>query len=881
MQSLTELADEALKRPEIVAGIDRTNRDSDYFRTFVLSKSNDVRAAAKREQATVDGIHERLSEVESRLRSQAGEAPGSAQAAGGSIGSTLALWLDGIRIPAYTVTAVLILIGVSLSVLGLALQDFASSLGLPPKSWPTIGGIFFLVGLATGATVAAAKIKSNSISLASRSRAEEEERAKKTYSDEINSRVAADSDVRQLKGQLERAQRRLRRALLEKGILEILRDELNKSFIDSYSKQLLIERSSGLSESVNLEYQVPTKAAERLDRLIASVSTGRFGIAGPRGVGKTTLITSFCEGQYKKDRWAFAVSAPVQYESRDFILHLFERLCEHVAGSDQRAEVEIRRSSPPWRKSEESSLAIAQVGGLLLAVAGSTSVTIALLGTTTTSLPRYLWSAWLLLLGVWLMWNTADRNADVLPNLRSPYQPSDDDSRNYQSVTSAINTAAGVVLFLQGLAVPILVFADVTLDKPVLPGLSAVVLGIVSAVVSHQAQRRARYVRIRQLEFEEERSRRGEDHLAASNIEARAKVLLREIRWQQAYTTGWSGALKFPTVLGGPISIEATETGGSTITSKTKTFPDVVESFRNFAEDVATDRPLLIAIDELDKLESAEQARKFVNDIKAIFGIRNTHYLVSVSEDALSNFERRGMPFRDVFDSAFDEILSLPYLSLAEAKHLLRRRLVGVPVPFVCLCYCLSGGLPRDLIRAARNVVDLGKQGTSISLRQVTEAIVAEELASKTHGVASAMKNADIEPESTELLGWLQVVQKERIAAIRPLLRRRWFEDEHMFRLTTPARFGASGDVQRVLIRLARELAGFYYYACTIEEVFTDDLDVERLRQAERPEGPLSLERLAQARQAFSDNSVIAWDAVTRFREAWGLEVADLPPVLR
>jgi hypothetical protein len=81
-----------------------------------------------------------------------------------------------------------------------------------------------------------------------------------------------------------------------------------------------------------------------------------------------------------------------------------------------------------------------------------------------------------------------------------------------------------------------------------------------------------------------------------------------------------------------------------------------------------------------------------LNDIKAIFGIDRCFFLVSVSEDAIASFERRGMPFRDAFDSAFDEIIAVHPLDFRDATRLLRRRVIGSSLPFEALSYCLSGG---------------------------------------------------------------------------------------------------------------------------------------------------------------------------------------------
>ena len=62
------------------------------------------------------------------------------------------------------------------------------------------------------------------------------------------------------------------------------------------------------------------------------------------------------------------------------------------------------------------------------------------------------------------------------------------------------------------------------------------------------------------------------------------------------------------------------------------TYPELVGTFRAFVEERAAPYgPVVIGIDELDKMESDQTARKFLNDIKAIFGLHNCFYLVSVS----------------------------------------------------------------------------------------------------------------------------------------------------------------------------------------------------------------------------------------------------------
>ena len=103
---------------------------------------------------------------------------------------------------------------------------------------------------------------------------------------------------------------------------------------------------------------------------------------------------------------------------------------------------------------------------------------------------------------------------------------------------------------------------------------------------------------------------------------------------------------------------------------------------------------VFIGIDELDKIGSAEQAEHFLNEIKGIFGIPHVYFMVSVSDDALTAFERRGLPLRNAFDSSFDEIMHVGPLSYDESRRLLYRRVIGLSEPYVALCHCLAVASP-------------------------------------------------------------------------------------------------------------------------------------------------------------------------------------------
>src|SRR5438477_377977 len=79
------------------------------------------------------------------------------------------------------------------------------------------------------------------------------------------------------------------------------------------------------------------------------------------------------------------------------------------------------------------------------------------------------------------------------------------------------------------------------------------------------------------------------------------------------------------------------------------TYPEIVEGFRAFLERVAAvlsseasnagvTVPVLIAIDELDRMGSAENARTFLNEVKGIFNAKGCGFVVSIADETLQTF---------------------------------------------------------------------------------------------------------------------------------------------------------------------------------------------------------------------------------------------------
>jgi len=345
-----------------------------------------------------------------------------------------------------------------------------------------------------------------------------------------------------------------------------------------------------------------------------------------------------------------------------------------------------------------------------------------------------------------------------------------------------------------------------------------------------------------------------------------ALALLRRIRYQRTFESGWGTKVGLSAA---PITAEASSTGRRSSAEQAMTLPQAVDQLRDLLSAAATlSGKVLIGIDEVDKMASADDAERFVNDIKAIFGIPGCYFLISVSEDAVAAFERRGMPFRDVFDSAFDDVIRVDHLDLVGTERLLDARTLEMPLPFKALCHSLAGGLPRDVIRLARHVFAARVPNRQSGLGVVTRTVVAGELRAKRDGTVTALVALASRADVGSAVTWL---------ADRPLTTQYDAFSARLDELPPPAGSSAKGNLdQHAVDRLVRELAAYWYLCVTLAEFFTDDRAVVDLELADRSTDQGGIHQLARARQALAIDPALAWVRISAFRHAWQFRVAGL-----
>lgn len=184
-------------------------------------------------------------------------------------------------------------------------------------------------------------------------------------------------------------------------------------------------------------------------------------------------------------------------------------------------------------------------------------------------------------------------------------------------------------------------------------------------------------------------------------------------------------------LLGGRLDVGNEQ--GSKRTRRRATAPDLARSLRDLLSSLRSTEnwsgPFLIVVDELDKIAKVDDLVNVVNDMKDLFHIPGVHFLVSVSVEALSSFERRGMAARDAFDSSFDAVVAVEALAPDESLRVLASRAPGFPPVVGLVCHAWSGGLPRELLRLARSSVEIYSEAASaLPLVEIVSTLIRRDL---------------------------------------------------------------------------------------------------------------------------------------------------------
>ncbi|MFE0021108.1 hypothetical protein [Amycolatopsis sp. NPDC059021] len=583
-----------------------------------------------------------------------------------------------------------------------------------------------------------------------------------------------------------------REFVLAEIVLPAVREFVRSQRTVRYGSKLVYTEISGLYEEDGSKI-VLTSAARRLRRVIERADSGAVALAGSRGVGKTTAIRAMQRGLLNSSTSSSPLvvlaSAPAHYEARDFVLHLHALLCNAVIDTVS----EVLGPLLPRRREDRAQW----VRNGLRGVAG------------------FLGFAALCLVPAFFLWNST--------------------LIGFPAEAGRVFTAAAADLPGSARAL----WADQPMTRIIALGLIVlfaartlwVVLRVPASLILLYRRRRR--------------------HRELFDLLRTARKHLVRTRFLQTHTTGWSGKLSLP------FKGEAGRTWSTQRAEQQLTHPEVVDKLREFAEKSArvlreegvTDR-MVIAIDELDKIGEQEKAHQFVNDVKGVFGVPGCLFFVSVSDDAVLNFEQRGLGVRDAFDSAFAEMVRLEHFTLDESRMWVALRLQGVPDQFCYLCHCLSGGLPRDLRRYTTDIVDVTAEVYQPWLSHVADKLVRTELTSKMHALSGTVTTLEDAGEHVGLIAELLAIPE----TANPL---------ELAELADQLVRGVDGPSSSPVNTLRWHGGCFVLFSATILEVFDDDLDETGLTP--------DLHQLALVRRQLALHPQLAWRRLLDFRKAAGL----------
>jgi hypothetical protein len=328
---------------------------------------------------------------------------------------------------------------------------------------------------------------------------------------------------------------------------------------------------------------------------------------------------------------------------------------------------------------------------------------------------------------------------------------------------------------------------------------------------------------------------------------------------------------------------------GGTASYSPWTLPELVRRTRNFMRELSKEyatskHAVIIGIDEIDRIGSLDHAERFIGEIKAIFGVERCFFVVAVAEDVGSIFAQRATVGRSILENAFDDIMVVYPLDFTETRELLLKRVPGFTDSFVYLVHALSGGLPRELIRVTRRLVEINQEmrdsgkliGHRPRLENLASALVQEAIIEAIRATRNQLARLALPGELTVVFEKLHSASTALIAASPFSMNVAYDLIVALGDLTMPdcpadkhARSTVVGDDLDRARRIVRDFAAFSYFGIAVIEAFSDqyfDLELVQDMTARGVEG--SYEQLAVARAELTVSPDNSRDMIRRFRDS-------------
>jgi hypothetical protein len=191
--------------------------------------------------------------------------------------------------------------------------------------------------------------------------------------------------------------------------------------------------------------------------------------------------------------------------------------------------------------------------------------------------------------------------------------------------------------------------------------------------------------------------------LQGRSVELRLKAAASEARQRLRYALNTTESHEFGLSAGKGIIGSAREARQRSFVERPITLASLVYDFRDITALTARllNRPVIVAVDELDKISSLDEMRSLLRDVKGIFDIPGATFLVSISDEALRCVRAGPIIGRDEFSSSFYAVAQVDPLDYEQTTALIEDRTHRRCPRCALGLRVLTYGNPRELIRLA------------------------------------------------------------------------------------------------------------------------------------------------------------------------------------
>jgi hypothetical protein len=181
------------------------------------------------------------------------------------------------------------------------------------------------------------------------------------------------------------------------------------------------------------------------------------------------------------------------------------------------------------------------------------------------------------------------------------------------------------------------------------------------------------------------------------------------------------------------LGLQLTGTRSGQRVEQTATLPEVTASYHAFMADVldwshSHDRNApLVCIDEADRIGKPAELAEFLSDVKSVISVPGVVYAVSIAEDAMGSTGMDGT-LPALTNATFDDVIKMTPMRLYESMSMLTSQVVGMSDRTVALCHLLGNGLPRDVVRQVRILLNESRSTGEREIQNLVRSLVSQRI---------------------------------------------------------------------------------------------------------------------------------------------------------